>query len=117
MKETEGLRTILQKIYRLLDFRQKRNFVFIIIIMIVSAGLTQLTPKAVGQLTDDILVGDQVDFFRVIPFLIFILIVNVANELIKILRRVMVEDTATRNGKKGQRNCDSVSSESAAELF
>ena len=73
MKETEGLRPILQKIYRLLDFRQKRNFVFIIIIMIVSAGLTQLTPKAVGQLTDDILVGDQVDFFRVIPFLIFIL--------------------------------------------
>lgn len=102
MKETEGLRTILQKIYRLLDFRQKRNFVFIIIIMIVSAGLTQLTPKAVGQLTDDILVGDQVDFFRVIPFLIFILIVNVANELIKILRRVMVEDTATRTEKKAR---------------
>ncbi len=102
MKETEGLRPILQKIYRLLDFRQKRNFVFIIIIMIVSAGLTQLTPKAVGQLTDDILVGDQVDFFRVIPFLIFILIVNVANELIKILRRVMVEDTATRTEKKAR---------------
>lgn len=102
MKETEGLRPILQKIYRLLDFRQKRNFVFIIIIMIVSAGLTQLTPKAVGQLTDDILVGDQVDFFRVIPFLIFILIVNVVNELIKILRRVMVEDTATRTEKKAR---------------
>lgn len=102
MKETKGLRQILRKIYQLLDFRQKRNFVFIIIIMIVSAGLTQLTPKAVGQLTDDILVGDQVDFFRVIPFLIFILIVNVANELIKILRRVMVEDTATRTEKKAR---------------
>lgn len=102
MKETKGLRQILQKIYQLLDFRQKRNFVFIIIIMIVSAGLTQLTPKAVGQLTDDILVGDQVDFFQVIPFLIFILIVNVANELIKILRRVMVEDTATRTEKKAR---------------
>ncbi len=102
MKETKGLRQILRKIYQLLDFRQKRNFVFIIIIMIVSAGLTQLTPKAVGQLTDEILVGDQVDFFQVIPFLIFILIVNVANELIKILRRVMVEDTATRTEKKAR---------------
>ncbi len=102
MKETKGLRQILREIYQLLDFRQKRNFVFIIIIMIVSAGLTQLTPKAVGQLTDEILVGDQVDFFQVIPFLIFILIVNVANELIKILRRVMVEDTATRTEKKAR---------------
>ena len=102
MKETKGLRQILRKIYQLLDFRQKRNFVFIIIIMIVSAGLTQLTPKAVGQLTDEILVGDQVDFFQVIPFLIFILTVNVANELIKILRRVMVEDTATRTEKKAR---------------
>lgn len=102
MKETRGLRKVLQKIYQLLDFRQKRNFVFIIIIMILSAGLTQLTPKAVGQLTDDILVGDQVDFFQVIPFLIFILVVNVVNELIKILRRVMVEDTATRTEKKAR---------------
>lgn len=102
MKETEGLRPVLQKIYRLLDFRQKRNFVFIVIIMIVSAGLTQLTPKAVGLLTDDILVGNQVDFFRVIPFLIFILIINVVNELIIILRRVMVEDTATRTEKKAR---------------
>lgn len=102
MKETKGLRGILKRIYQLLDFRQKRNFVFIIIIMILSAGLTQLTPKAVGQLTDDILVGDQVDFFQVIPFLIFILAVNVVNELIKILRRVMVEDTATRTEKKAR---------------
>ena len=102
VNEPKGLRHILKKIYALLDFRQKRNFVFIIIIMILSAGLTQLTPKAVGQLTDDILVGDKVDFFRVIPFLVFILAVNVINELIKILRRVMVEDTATRTEKKAR---------------
>lgn len=102
IRESKGLRQILKKIYALLDFRQKRNFVIIIIIMILSAGLTQLTPKAVGQLTDDILVGDQVDFFRVIPFLVFILAVNVVNELIKILRRVMVEDTATRTEKKAR---------------
>lgn len=102
MKESKGLRQILGKIYSLLDFRQKRNFVIIIFIMILSAGLTQLTPKAVGRLTDEILVGDQVDFFQVIPFLIFILAVNVLNELIKILRRVMVEDTATRTEKKAR---------------
>lgn len=72
--------------------------------MIVSAGLAQLTPKAIGWLTDDILVENQVDFIKVIPFLVFILIVNVVNEIIKIVRRVMVEDTATRTEKKGKRN-------------
>ena len=70
--------------------------------MIVSAGLAQLTPKAIGWLTDDILVEKQVDFIRVVPFLIFILVVNVVNEVIKILRRVMVEDTATRTEKKAR---------------
>lgn len=102
MKEPKGLRQILGKIYGLLDFRQKRNFVIIVFIMMLSAGLTQLTPKAVGMLTDEILVREQVDFFQVIPFLVFILAVNVINELIKILRRVLVEDTATRTEKKAR---------------
>lgn len=102
MKGQKGLGQILRKIYGLLDFRQKRNFVIIIFIMMVSAALTQLTPKAVGSLTDDILVRDQVDFLKVIPFLVFILAVNVVNELIKILRRILVEDTATRTEKKAR---------------
>lgn len=99
---SKGLGHILKKLYALLDFRQKRNFVLILLIMILSAGLTQLTPKAVGSLTDDILVREQVHFMKVIPFLGFILAVNIVNELIKILRRVMVEDTATRTEKKAR---------------
>ena len=102
MKNKGNVKNVLKKLYKLLDGKQKRNFIIIIIIMIVSAGLAQLTPKAIGWLTDDILVESQVDFIRVIPFLIFILIVNVVNEIIKILRRVMVEDTATRTEKKAR---------------
>lgn len=102
MNDVKGFRQVLKRIYRLLDSRQKCMFVLIIFIMILSAALTQLTPKAVGRLTDDILVQSQVDFFQVIPFLCFILAVNVINELIKILRRVMVEDTATRTEKKAR---------------
>lgn len=101
-EDGKGFRNILGKLYKLLDFRQKRNFVVILLIMIISAALTQLTPKAVGSLTDDILVREQVDFVKVIPFLIFILAVNVVNELIKILRRILVEDTATRTEKKAR---------------
>lgn len=102
MSDIKGFRQVLKRIYRLLDSRQKSIFMLIIFIMILSAGLTQLTPKAVGRLTDDILVQREVDFLKVIPFLVFILVVNVANELIKILRRVMVEDTATRTEKKAR---------------
>ena len=86
---------VLKKIYKLLDTKQKLRFILIIIIMIVSATLAQMTPKAIGWLTDDILTKNEISFNKVIPFLVFILIVNVANEVIKIFRRVLVEDTAT----------------------
>lgn len=93
---------VLKKIYKLLDTKQKLRFILIIIIMIVSAALAQMTPKAIGWLTDDILTKNEISFNKVIPFLVFILIVNVANEAIKIFRRVLVEDTATRTEKKAR---------------
>lgn len=93
---------VLKKIYKLLDTKQKLRFILIIIIMIVSAALAQMTPKAIGWLTDDILTKNEISFNKVIPFLVFILIVNVINEVIKIFRRVLVEDTATRTEKKAR---------------
>lgn len=93
---------VLKKIYKLLDTKQKLRFILIIIIMIFSATLAQMTPKAIGWLTDDILTKNEISFNKVIPFLVFILIVNVANEVIKIFRRVLVEDTATRTEKKAR---------------
>ena len=93
---------VLKKIYKLLDTKQKLRFILIILIMIISAILAQLTPKAIGWLTDDILTKSEISFSKVIPFLIFILIVNVVNEVIKIIRRVLVEDTATRTEKKAR---------------
>ncbi len=88
--------------YKILTKKQKVSFVIIVFIMIVSAGLTQITPKAIGWLTDDILTKSEISFSKVIPFLILILVVNVANEVIKIARRVMVEDTATRTEKQAR---------------
>ena len=97
-----NLMNVLKKIYKLLDKKQKIRFILIIFIMIVSAALTQMTPKTIGWLTDDILTKSEISFKKVIPFLLFILIVNVANEVIKIFRRVLVEDTATRTEKKAR---------------
>ena len=97
-----NLKKVLVKTYRLLDFKQKIKFLIIILIMIVSAVLTQITPKAIGWLTDDVLNVNGVTFEKVVPFLILILVVNVGNEIIKIIRRVMVEDVATRTEKKAR---------------
>ncbi len=89
----ESIKSVLKKLYKILTKRQKIYFAIILIIMIISAILTQITPKAIGWLTDDILAQNQIDFLKVIPFLILILVVNIVNEVIKIIRRVIVEDT------------------------
>lgn len=102
MKEEKGIKYVLKKLYNILDIKQKVLFGIIVIIMIISAILTQITPKAIGWLTDDILVQNEIAFLKVIPFLILILLVNVANEIIKIVRRVLVEDTATKTEKKAR---------------
>ncbi len=100
--KNESIKNILKKLYKILTKKQKISFLIIVLIMIISAGLTQITPKAIGWLTDDILTQSEIAFSKVIPFLILILIVNVANEVIKIVRRVMVEDTATRTEKQAR---------------
>lgn len=95
-------RKIFSKMYGLLERKQKLSFVFILLIMAVSAVLTQFTPKAIGWLTDDILKQSEIAFFNIVPVLVLILVVTVVNELLKIARRVMVEDTATKTEKKAR---------------
>lgn len=102
MKKEKEIKIILKNIYNLLDWKQKRNFIFIIFIMIISAFLSQINPKAIGWITDEILKQSEINFFHVIPILLLILIVNVGNELMIILRRIMVEDTATKTEQKAR---------------
>ena len=101
-RKNNDLKLVLKKIYKLLERKQKFIFMLIIAIMIASAILTQITPKTIGWLTDDILSKNEVSFEKVVPFLVLILIVNVINEVIKIIRRVLVEDVATRTEKKAR---------------
>ena len=71
----------------------------ILLILGVSAVLSQLTPLAVGYLTDHVLAGQKASFASVAPILVAILVVNIVNELIKVARRLIVEDTATQAEK------------------
>lgn len=93
---------IWKNIFGLLDGRHKWRFLWIALILAVSAVLSQLTPLAVGYLTDHVLDGGQTDFLSVVPILLVILIVNVVNEVIKVARRLMVEDTATQAEKSAR---------------
>lgn len=93
-----------KRIYKMLTKKQKWNFVWIILIMIVSAVLSQLLPLSIGKLTDDILQESDLSFIKVIPFLLFILVVTVTNEIIKVVRRVIVEDTCTSCEKEARTN-------------
>ena len=81
---------IVKNIFGLLDKRHKRRFLWIAVILAVSAALSQLTPLAVGYLTDHVLTGGRADFLSVVPILLVILVVNVAGEVIKVVRRLMV---------------------------
>lgn len=93
---------ILNNLRSLLDWKQKVTFLFIMLIMILSSVLTQLTPKAIGWLTDDILSHTEINFYAIFPILFFILIINIVNEIIKILRRILVEDISTKTEKKAR---------------
>ena len=66
--EVEMKQNIYKKILKMLTNRQKVNFLIIIIIMIVSALLTQLLPLSIGTLTDEILTKEQLSFVSILPF-------------------------------------------------
>lgn len=87
---------LFKKLYLMLTKRQKINFIIIIFIMVICALLSQLLPLAIGTLTDDVLSQESLSFTSVLPFLGFILLITVINEILKVLRRVIVEDTCTR---------------------
>ena len=101
MKKKDNL---IKRMYGMLNTRQKVNFLIIVLIMIISAVLSQLLPLSIGRLTDDVLRQDNLSFVSIIPFLVFILIITVSNEIIKVIRRVIVEDTCTRCEKDARVN-------------
>lgn len=90
-----GWKPIFSKIYQFFQKKQKVQFVLVLMILAVSAVLAQLTPLAIGYLTDHVLADREIRFQAVIPLLLFILAVNVVNEVIKVIRRLLVEDAAT----------------------
>ena len=63
-----------KKVFDLLPKKQKVRFVFILVILGVSAVLSQLTPLAIGYLTDYVLAERDATFQKVIPILLGILL-------------------------------------------
>lgn len=78
------------------------EFFLVLAILGLSAVLSQLTPLAVGYLTDHVLAAKTATFQSVLPILLVILLVNVVNEVIKVIRRLIVEDAATQAEKNAR---------------
>ena len=96
MKQSNPIWPLVKKLGKLLERRQRAGFIVILLILVISAVLSQITPLAVGYLTDQVLAEQTVRFSSVVPILLGILVVNVINEVVKVIRRLIVEDTATQ---------------------
>lgn len=93
-KKPSAVQTV-RKLLGFLGRRQKAQFAAVLVILLVSAVLTQLTPLAVEYLTNTVLAAQTIRLGAVMPVLLAILAANVTNEVIKVVRRLLVEDTAT----------------------
>lgn len=102
MSTNKESRKVWKKIFALLPQKQKLEFFIVLAILAVSAVLSQLTPLAVGYLTDHVLAAKTATFSSVLPILLVILLVNVVNEIIKVIRRLIVEDAATQAEKNAR---------------
>ena len=96
---------------------ETEGFFLILLILAVSAALSRLTPLAVGYLTDHVLAGQNASFASVSPILAAILAVNIVNELIKVARRLIVEDTAAQAEKNRAPVGRALAADGAAVLF
>lgn len=95
MESRQDGKQILLSLFSFLEKRQRLEFGVVLGILALSAALAQYTPLAIGYLTDHVLAADRIPLPTVIPLLLSILAVNILNEVIKVIRRLLVEDTAT----------------------
>ena len=91
-KKPSAVQTV-RKLLGFLGRRQKAQFAAVLVILLVSAVLAQLTPLAVEYLTNTVLAAQTIRLGAVMPVLLAILAANVTNEVIKVVRRLLVEDT------------------------
>lgn len=99
---TQTPHRVWRRIFALLPQKQKLEFFIVLLILGVSAVLSQVTPLTIGYLTDHVLAAQGPTFSSVLPILLVILLVNVVNEVIKVIRRLIVEDAATQAEKNAR---------------
>lgn len=83
-------------LYHILDKKQKTSFLVVLLLLGASAILSQITPLAIGYLTDQVLAQTEIVFITTIPILLVILVAITINEIIKVVRRLIVESVATQ---------------------
>ena len=98
IKEVHDMKMVRQ-IFSLLSKKYKLYFVPISLLLLVSAVLTQVMPLTVGYLTDSLLRSGIFETRLIVTLLLLILVINIVNETVKVIRRLMVESVATSTEK------------------
>jgi len=83
----------------LMEKPEKNSLIFATLLMLITGFLTNLPAVILGKLVDK-LVGKNIQFAIVLPFIGLIILIIIIREVLTILRKYLVENIATQTEKK-----------------
>ncbi len=88
-----------KKALSLISHRDRLMLIFAAIVMIIAGFLTNLPAVILGKLADRVVDNNQITFGLVFPFIVLIIVIILIREAINVIRKYIVENTATRTEK------------------
>ena len=89
-----------KRVNALLETSEKRSLMIATFLMLLTGILTNVPAVILGSLVDKLVGVGKVDFSAAIPFLALIAIAVIVKEILTVVRKYLVENTATITEKK-----------------
>ncbi|PIN75589.1 ABC transporter [Candidatus Woesearchaeota archaeon CG10_big_fil_rev_8_21_14_0_10_37_12] len=100
LKEFKEILVSFQKVAELLHKKEKASLLSATVLMIIVGILTNLPAVILGKFVDNIIGSSNPTFSIAIPFLVWIVIILIAKEVLTVIRKYLVENVATQTEKK-----------------
>jgi|SRR3989344_7351754 len=84
----------------LLNSREKKSLYLATLIMFITGFLTNFPAIILGKLVDKLIGNDTLQFNLVTPFLIVMILVILAREVLNVVRKLLIENIATQTDKE-----------------
>jgi len=98
-KELSEIILVFKRTVGLMEKPEKNSLIFATLLMLITGFLTNLPAVILGKLVDK-LVGKNIQFAIVLPFIGLIILIIIIREVLTILRKYLVENIATQTEKK-----------------